>query len=100
MKNKYTELLFYLYINDGEALFSQLAAFLYGEEDAHPAGQSTVKHIEILSALKLVTIYRAEKGTVVRLTKWGQKAALASAELLSDKAVKSWRQTNAAAEIG
>lgn len=100
MKNKYTELLFYLDINEGESPFNELADFLYGGGDALSAGQSTLRHIEVLNALKLLTVNRTETGATVRLTEWGRKAALMAAELLSDKAVKSWRRTETAAELG
>lgn len=96
MKNKYTNLLFYLYVNEGEAPFDRLADFLYSGEDNGSAWKATLRHIEILAALKLLTIRRTETGTAVRLTDWGQKAALTAAELLSDEAVKNWKRISTA----
>lgn len=93
MKREYTDILFALYINGGQATLGWLVDFL-GDSKTDP--REVHRNIGVLVSAKLLVLFIKDDQVCVALTDDGNRAALAAADILSSRMLEQWQQMQAA----
>lgn len=98
MQSKYAEILFTLYMTDGKTTMDWLTASLC---DGKPLDEKSVRvarrHISKMVSSQLLDLSLSDGTIFVTLTDKGASAALAAADVLSERVVNQWQRKPIAA---